>query len=155
VLVQTEGEDAYVPSIPGFDIDTALRKLVITRAPFDEMNGNIQGFANGHEIAVSPVAALPHKTTFQEIAHIVLAHITSEKLVDSEHTARHIREVEAESLALIYCETLGLDGADFCRGYVVFAFMWPRGEITMPLLTSEHLATTQRISVVQPDNHSD
>jgi hypothetical protein len=70
VLVQTEGEDAYVPQIPGFDIDTALRTLDITRTPFDEMNGNIQGFANGHEIAVSPVAALPHKTTFHEIAHL-------------------------------------------------------------------------------------
>ena len=36
---------------------------------------------------------------------IVLGHTASEKLVDSEHTARHIREVEAESVALICCET--------------------------------------------------
>jgi hypothetical protein len=49
---------------------------------------------------------------------IVLGHTASEKLVDSELTARHIREVEAESVALICCETLGLDGADFCRGYI-------------------------------------
>jgi len=112
------GEDTYVPPIPGFDIDTALRTLNIIRTPFDEMNGNIQGFANGREIAVNPVAALPHKTTFHEIAHIVLGHTTSEKLVDTEQTARHIREVEAESVALICCETLGLDGADFCRGYI-------------------------------------
>ena len=118
VLAQTEGEDTYVPPIPGFDIDTALRTLNIIRTPFDEMNGNIQGFANGREIAVNPVAALPHKTTFHEIAHIVLGHTTSEKLVDTEQTARHIREVEAESVALICCETLGLDGADFCRGYI-------------------------------------
>jgi antirestriction protein ArdC len=118
VLAQTEGEDAYVPPIPGFDIDTALRTLNITRTPFDEMNGNIQGFADGREIAVNPVAALPHKTTFHEIAHIVLGHTTSEKLVDSEQTARQIREVEAESVALICCETLGLEGTDFCRGYI-------------------------------------
>jgi hypothetical protein len=38
--------------------------------------------------------------------------------VDNEQTARYIREVEAESVALICCETLGLDGADFCRGYI-------------------------------------
>ena len=38
--------------------------------------------------------------------------------MDSEQTARHIREVEAESVALICCETLGIDGADFCRGYI-------------------------------------
>ena len=118
VLAQTEGEDTNVPPIPGFDMDTALRTLNITRTPFDEMNGNIQGFANGHEIAVNPVAALPHKTTFHELAHIVLGHTTSEKLVDSEQTAKHIREVEAESVALICCETLDLEGADFCRGYI-------------------------------------
>jgi hypothetical protein len=118
VLAQTEGDDTPVPPIPGFDIDTALCALNITRTPFDELNGNIQGFAQGREIAVNPVAALPHKTTLHEIAHIVLGHTTSEKLVDSEQTARHIREVEAESVALICCETLGLEGADFCRGYI-------------------------------------
>ena len=69
VLAQTEGEEMYVQPIPGFDIDTALRTLNITRTSFDEMNGNIQGFANGREIAVNPLAALPHKTTFHEIAH--------------------------------------------------------------------------------------
>jgi len=118
VLAQTEGEDTCVPPIPGFDIDTALPTLNISRTSFHEMNGNIQGFASGREIAVNPVAALPHKTTFHEIAHIVLGHTTSEKLVDSEQPDRHIREVEAESVALICCETLGLEGADFCRGYI-------------------------------------
>jgi hypothetical protein len=118
VLAQTEGEQTCVPTIPGFEIDTALRSLSITRTAFDEMNGNIQGFANARKIAVNPLAALPHKTAFHEIAHIVLGHTASEKLVDSELTARHIREVEAESVALICCETLGLDGADFGRGYI-------------------------------------
>ena len=117
VLAQTEGDDTPVPPIPDFDIDTALCALNITRTSFDELNGNIQGFAHGREIAVNPVATLPHKTTFHEIAHIVLGHTASEKLVDSEQTARHIREVEAESVALICCETLGLEGADFCRGF--------------------------------------
>jgi antirestriction protein ArdC len=118
VLAQTEGEETYVAPIPGFEMDTALRTLNITRTPFDEMNGNIQGFANGREIAVSPLAAFPHKTTFHELAHVVLGHTASEKLVDGEKTARHIREAEAESVALICCETLGLEGADFCRGYI-------------------------------------
>lgn len=118
VLGQTEGEETYIPPIPGFDIEMALRTLNITRTSFDEMNGNIQGFANGREIAVNALAALPHKTTFHETAHIVLGHTTTERLVDSEQTARHIREVEAESVALICCETLGLEGAEFCRGYI-------------------------------------
>jgi hypothetical protein len=53
VLAQTEGEETYVAPIPGFDIDTALCALNITRTPFDELNGNIQGFANGREIAAN------------------------------------------------------------------------------------------------------
>jgi antirestriction protein ArdC len=129
VLAQTEGEDTYIPPTPGFDIDTALRTLNVTRTPFDELNGNIQGFATGHEIAVSPLAALPHKTTFHELAHIVLGHTTSEKLVDSAQTAVHIREVQAESVALICCETLGLEGAEFCRGYIQH---WLKAEKEIP-----------------------
>ncbi len=118
VLVQTEGEETCVAPIPGFDMDTALHTLNITRIPFDEINGNIQGFARQREIAVNPLAALPRKTTFHEIAHVVLGHTTSETLVDSEHTAPHLREAEAESVALICCETLALEGAEFCRGYI-------------------------------------
>jgi antirestriction protein ArdC len=114
VLAQTEGEETYVAPIPGFDLDTALRTLNINRVPFDEINGNIQGFARQREIAVNPLAGLPHKTTFHEIAHVALGHTTTERLVDSEQTPPHLREVEAESVALICCETLGLDGAEFC-----------------------------------------
>lgn len=118
VLAQTEGEETYVVPIPGFDMDTAIGTLRITRIAFDEINGNIQGFARQREIAVNPLAVLPHKTTFHELAHIVLGHTATETLVDGELTPRHLREVEAESVALICCETLGLEGAEFCRGYI-------------------------------------
>jgi antirestriction protein ArdC len=118
VLAQTEGEEACVEPIPGFDLDTALANLRIRRITFDQISGNVQGFARQREIAINPLAALPHKTTFHEIAHVVLGHTTAETLVDSEHTPRHLCEVEAESVALICCETLGLDGAEFCRGYI-------------------------------------
>jgi hypothetical protein len=114
VLAQTEGETPYEQAIPDFDLDAALQSLNITRAPFDEINGNVQGFAHQREIAVSPIAELPLKTTFHEAAHIILGHTTSQKLVDLEQIDRNIREVEAESVALICCESLGLP-----RGRVV------------------------------------
>ena len=129
VLAQTEGEQAHSAPIPGFDLDTALRSLNITQIPFDEINGNIQGFAKQREIAINPMAGLPHKTTFHEIAHVVLGHTTTERLVDREHTATHLREVEAESVALICCETLGLEGAEFCRGYIQH---WLKSEKEIP-----------------------
>lgn len=117
------------PPIPGFDLETAFHVLNITRTGFDEMNGNIQGFATGREIAVSPIAAIPHKTTFHEIAHCVLQHTTNERLVDSEATPINLREVEAEAVALICCEALGLDGAAYARGYIQH---WLQGEKTIP-----------------------
>jgi len=49
--------------------------------------------------------------------------------VDNEQTARHICEVEAESIALICCETLDLDGAEFCRGYIQH---WLKAEKEIP-----------------------
>ena len=76
VLAQTEGEDTPIPPIPGFDVDRALCALNITRTPFDEINGNIQGFASGREIAVHPLAALPHKTT-EELPDLVHSSGTS------------------------------------------------------------------------------
>ena len=115
--------------IPGFHLETALRELNIKRTEFDEMNGNIQGFAIGQEIAISPIAAIPHKTTFHEIAHCVLGHTTKEKLVDSEATPMNLREVEAEAVALICCETLSLEGAEYARGYIQH---WLNGEREIP-----------------------
>ena len=129
VLAQTEGEAPYEQAIPGFDLDAALRTLNITCTEFDEMNGNIQGFATGREIAVSPIAAIPHKTTFHEIGHCVLEHTTKEKLVDSEDTPMNLREVEAEAVALICCETLSLEGAEYARGYIQH---WLRGQKEIP-----------------------
>ena len=128
-LAQTEGETPYEQAIPGFDLDAALESLDISRIPFDEINGNVQGFAHQREIAVSPIAALPLKSTLHEIAHVVLGHTSSQKLVDLEHMDRNIREVEAESVALICCESLGLPGAEAARGYIQH---WLQGEKEIP-----------------------
>src|ERR1044072_4429619 len=60
---------------------------------------------------------MPAKTTFHELAHIELGH-TSEAVHDSETLPRSLKEVEAESVALLCLESLGMDGAEFCRGYI-------------------------------------
>jgi len=39
-------------------------------------------------------------------------------LDDDEFTPRNLREVEAESVALICCESLGLPGSAESRGYI-------------------------------------
>lgn len=129
VLAQTEGETSYDQAIPGFDLDTAMESLKITRTRFDEMNGNIQGFARHREIAVSPIAAIPFKTTFHEMGHVILGHTALEKHIDLDQIDRNIREVEAESVALICCESLGLPGVEAARGYIQH---WLKGAGEIP-----------------------
>ena len=118
VLSQTDGEDYQPAPVADWTIDRALAALEIARVPFESLNGNSQGYARAREIAINPVAALPHKTTFHELAHVVLGHTAEADLHDDERTPRDLREVEAESVALLCCDALGLDGADYARGYI-------------------------------------
>jgi len=51
------------------------------------------------------------------MAHSIL-HSSESDFADSEITPRSLCEVEAESVALLCCESLGLEGTDYCRGYL-------------------------------------
>jgi hypothetical protein len=77
---------------------------------------------NDGKIAINPVAAIPHKTLFHEMAHVLLDHAKDQSV------PRAAREVEAEGVALLCCEALGLEGATYARGYLQH---WLRdGELT-------------------------
>jgi antirestriction protein ArdC len=120
VLCQTEG-DTFTPlPIPQWEERTALAALCVERVAFNNTNGNVQGYARGRQVAVSPIAELPHKTLFHELAHVLLGHTEElQSLVDGrECTPTNLREAEAESVALICCDSLGLSGAEFSRGYI-------------------------------------
>lgn len=117
-LAQTEGEDLQPQVIPEWDPKRALAALDIELIPFDSMDGNCQGFARKRQIAINPVAQLPHKTLFHELAHVVIGHTLEADFADTDQTPRSLREVEAEAVALLCCEALELEGSDFCRGYL-------------------------------------
>jgi antirestriction protein ArdC len=68
------------------------------------------------KVAISPVAASPVKTLFHELGHTLL-HDDSEHR-DAEHLPRSLKEAEAEAVALLCCEALGLPSAEHARGYV-------------------------------------
>ena len=55
----------------------------------------------------------------------MLGHTAEGPTHDGRWTPRDLREAESESVALILCETLRLDGAEYCRGYVQ---NWLRGD---------------------------
>ena len=119
VLSQTEGQDFANEAVtPAWDKAKALEALGITEELFALSNGNVQGYAQLNTISVNPVAALPHKTRFHEIAHVVLGHTKEGLVTDSEYTPRDVREVEAEGVAYILCAMLDLPGLHESRGYI-------------------------------------
>src|SRR2546429_7274628 len=117
MLSQTDGAEYDMPAIPTWDRARALNTLNVEEIPFEMLNGNCQGYAKARQIAINPVAEMPTKTSFHELAHVVLDH-TSEAVHDSETLPRSLKEVEAESVALLCLESLGMEGAAFCRGYI-------------------------------------
>jgi antirestriction protein ArdC len=134
-LSQTEGEKSYALHTPAFDLETALSNLGIRRIDFGMLDGNVQGYARERAIAVNPLAQLPLKTTFHELAHIVLNHTAEPStLVEEESTPRSLREVEAESTALICLEALGLEGSAYCRGYIQH---WLQGQQKIPTQSAQ------------------
>jgi antirestriction protein ArdC len=126
VLSQTDGDPIPPEFTPEWSKEKALSALSITETAFDLTDGNTQGYARKRSIAVSPLAAVPHKTTFHELAHVVLGHTEEADFNDAETTPRSLREVEAECVALLCCESLGLSGAEYCRGYIQG---WIQGDV--------------------------
>jgi antirestriction protein ArdC len=113
VLSQTEGAPYEPEPIPAWDKAAALATLNIREEAFALVDGNTQGYAatGAAAVAISPIAAMPHKTLFHEIAHVLLHH-------GNDDTEKALREVEAECVAMICCESLGLPGVEYSRGYV-------------------------------------
>ncbi len=120
VLSQTDSKPGAKaidsPALPQWDKTRALAALGIVEEPFNMMNGNCMGYARAQTVAVSPLAFNPHKTLIHEIAHVLLH--TGESQQDTGELPRNLKEVEAESVALIVCESLGLGELSDCRGYI-------------------------------------
>jgi len=73
-LAQTEGEPIQTQTSPAWDKASALAALGITEIAFTLTDGNVQGYAQKRQVAISPIAAMPHKTLFHECAHICWLH---------------------------------------------------------------------------------
>lgn len=124
-LDQTEGEplDAMAnANFADWDVNKALTALDISMVNFEKVNGNAQGYATtGRCIAINPLASLPHKTTFHELAHQVLGHIDDMEaggVLASGIGDKSLIEVEAESVAFICCASLRLEGLAESRHYI-------------------------------------
>lgn len=118
VLAQTEGESTPADTqIPEWDKARALAALGVREIPFTHTNGNVQGYARDSSVAVSPLAQLPAKTLFHELGHVLLGHTVTEG-DDVLDLPKSLTESEAEAVALLCIEALGLPGAEYARGYI-------------------------------------
>lgn len=128
VLSQTDGEPYTPAELPEWSEHRALNALSIRRIDFGFPDGNAQGYATGRLVSISPIAYAPHRTLFHELGHVVLGHTAETERLDDgdERTPRSLREVEAEGVALICCESLGFPGTEFSRGYLQH---WLRGQV--------------------------
>lgn len=124
-LAQTDGDSYEAALPPTWNKARALAALDITEIPFEIMDGNCLGYAIGRSVAVSAVAPLPMSVLAHELAHVVLGHTAEGQCSDSsDRTPRNLREVEAESVALLVLGSLNESGLEYCRGYVQH---WLRG----------------------------
>ena len=104
-------------SIPRLPSVKTLCARHVQEIPFEMLSGNCQGYAKDRQIAINPVAQMPAKTTFHELAHIELGN-TAEAVQDAETTPRSLGEAEAECVALLCLESLGMEGSEYCCGYL-------------------------------------
>lgn len=119
-LSDTDGPDLPPIQLPTWDVATALKNLHIRRIPFENLNGNVQGYSRGREIAINPVAVHPAKTLMHELGHVVLGHTIATRFGEYA-THRGIMEFQAEATAYLAMNELGqlnAATASQSRGYI-------------------------------------
>ena len=119
-LDQTEGADyTNEVTIPEWNKVQALSGLEITEQRFELMDGNTQGYSipNKKQLSVSPIALMPWKTLFHEMAHCLM-HSKEAQMADGDLMQKDIKEAEAEAVAYLCCATLKLSGLEESRDYI-------------------------------------
>ena len=145
-LSQTEGQPYIAPDLPDWSFDRALQTLAITEAPFEEMDGNTQGYAKpaSRTIHISPLADHPELTRVHEIAHVLL-HGDDPATVSQTgepRPDRSVRELEAECTAVLVCDALHLaseESIQRSRGYIQH---WYRDHTTIPDVPARRIFKT-------------
>jgi hypothetical protein len=106
------------PSPSGTPGEQSQRCPDITKEPFEDLRGNVAGYAYKHSIAVSPLSPLPCRTRLHEIAHVVLGHTADAEMRDQQTPDRAGCEGEADGAAYLCLASLYLPGLDESRGYL-------------------------------------
>lgn len=114
---KTEGDPLPEYELPEWSPTRALGALAINKVAFEHVDGNIQGYSRGNELAINSVAKYPVKTLIHGMWHIVIGHTVPERLSEyQEH--RRIFEFEAAGTAYLVMNELRahdqFDAAESC-----------------------------------------
>ncbi|MDI9934711.1 hypothetical protein QM806_04480 [Rhodococcus sp. IEGM 1351] len=140
----TEGDPLPEYEAPEWSQSRARQNLNITEVPFEELDGNVQGFSYARNLAINPVAAFPLKTWLHEASHIEAGH-TGPGSHEEYLTHRGEKEFEAETSAYILMHRLGalaLFNAAESRNYVQ---SWMRNKKPTPESSGRVLRVSERI----------
>ena len=129
---QTEGAplpslvDPLTGSMERFqELFTRLQAVSPVPVAFEDIKSRAHGYFSPAENRIAIRAGMSNeqtiKTTVHEIAHAIL-HAKDAEQADA---ARHVKEVQAESVAYVVCNALGLDTSEYSFGYVAG---WAEGQ---------------------------
>lgn len=123
-ISQTYGEpvpeyisDLKDPVVDYYSYLVAIEQSSPVPVRYDELNGGVHGYYSpvGQEIVIqrgmSEMQTL--KTLCHEVAHARLNHGSKD-----DQTDKRTREVQAESMAFVVCDALGLDTSDYSFAYI-------------------------------------
>lgn len=137
-ISQTDGDE--VPNIltkltGGYeDYESVLKGLKsVAGVPItiEPINGAANGFFSPSEAKIVLKEGLSEAQTIKTAVHEVAHSILHKKDGEEEQASRNTKEVQAESVAYIVCNWLGLDTAEYSFGYVAG---WSRDKEAKELL---------------------
>jgi hypothetical protein len=140
---QTEGEELPPADTPGWDLATALGELNIKRVPFRELNGNVQGFSWGRNIAINPVATDPLGTMYHELGHVVLGHTEPDKAAQYA-LHRGVYEFQAEATSYLTMHELDVMGEEQASESRAYIQGWIRDERPSDLAVRQVFSATDK-----------
>lgn len=126
-LSDTEGEPLPEVEPRDWSKERALGVLGLREVPFRHLDGNTQGYSQGNDIAINPVAAYPFKTWLHEAGHIVLGHTTGEGLAEYR-SHRGIKEFQAEGTAYLCANELEVTDSFDASESRAYIQDWLQGE---------------------------
>lgn len=141
---QTDGPDLPPVEAPAWDLDAACAELDITKTDFNTVDGNVQGYSRAREYAINPAAVNSTRTTFHEIAHIVLGH-TSDAGIAEYLRHRGEFEFQAEAVAYLVLNELGITDEATQSHSRAYIQEWLAGQTPSDKLLREVFTATDKI----------